>query len=146
MIHTLKGPPAVHPRHRLVRAVTTADLADLVVEPEKMIPEPRITRAAAGAGRMFGAVAEGKLVGHGSSFAASHAFADVGVHVADPYRRQGVATAAAAMACAAVQRAGLTPVWGTGSTNAASLATAARLGFVEVDRLVYLVPQRGQLS
>ena len=90
---------------------------------------------------MFVALDGDVVVGHGSSFAAGHTYADVGVHVAAAYRRRGLATACAARACVAVRQAGLVPIWGTGSQNVASLRVATKLGFEEVDRLVFLVPE-----
>lgn len=96
--------------------------------------------AAARLGRVFAAVDGTRILGHGSSLAASQAFADVGVHVAQAHRGQGIATAAAGLACRAVGQAGLTPVWGAGSENTASRRVAEKLGFEEVARLVFLVP------
>jgi RimJ/RimL family protein N-acetyltransferase len=88
---------------------------------------------------VFGAVEDDTIVGRGSSFAAGAMYADIGVYVAERYRRQGIATGAAAVAIRAVQATGLIPVWGAGSENVASLRVANRLGFVEVARCAYLV-------
>ncbi|MDQ3655635.1 MAG: GNAT family N-acetyltransferase, partial [Chloroflexota bacterium] len=65
---------------------------------------------------------------------------DIGVATLDRWRRQGLATAAAAQVAGAIQRDGRIPVWSCGGHNAASLAIAARLGFREVARRTYLVP------
>lgn len=106
-------------------------------------PDSRVNIEAAEAGRVFGATRRGEVVGHGSSLAAGDVYADISVHVAEAHRREGLATAAASLACRAVQRSGLTPVWGTSSTNAASLGVARKLGFVTVARRTYLVRGEG---
>ena len=51
-----------------------------------------------------------------------------------------VATAAAALVAERVQAHGRIPVWSCGGTNVASLRVAAKLGFREVSRRVYLLP------
>lgn len=131
VIHVLDGPPGPH-EHPLVRRL------DEVVEHD-LLPPPRLLAPAVAAGRLFGAFDGGRLVGQGGSLAWGDRFADVGVHVAESHRRQGIAAACAAAACGAVQAGGLTPVWGCGAHNEASMRTAAALGFREVERLVYLV-------
>ena len=88
---------------------------------------------------MLGGIEQGMIVGHGGSLAAASLFADVGVHVASDHRRDANATACAANLCKALQAEGLVPVWGTSSDNAASVAVARTLSFVEVARLSYLV-------
>lgn len=143
VVHTLIAPPPAV-GHPLVRQVIEDDMPAVVRSAPALVPHPAVARSAVIAGRMFAAFDHGEVVGHGSSFAWSDTFADIGVSVDARYRRQGVARAAAAMACTAVQRAGLTPVWGTGSANEASRATARTLGFNEVAQLTYLVPQHPQ--
>ncbi len=138
VIHSLPR-PAPSPTHVLVRELRATDLTRAPATPD-LLPDLHLVTHAADAGRVYVAVDEGVIVGHGSALAAGRTFADVGVHVAESYRGQGIATAAAARACQAVQRAGLIPVWGTSSANLASLRVAAKLGFVEVGRLVFLVP------
>jgi ribosomal protein S18 acetylase RimI-like enzyme len=134
VIHVLDGPPVPH-EHPLVRRLDDLDLDD----PDGVLPERAVTGPAVALGRVFGAVDGRRLLGHGSSFASGERYADIGVHVAESARRQGIAVAAAASACRAVQADGLVPIWGCGAHNDASMATAAALGFREVERLVYLV-------
>ena len=142
VVHRLDRPVMVRP-HPLVRALTPDDVQRLPTASNDLLPSDRTMVAAAAAnGRLFGAVASGVIVGQGSSMASASWFGDVGVHVADHLRRRGIATAAASAACAALQDAGLTPVWGAGSLNHASLGVAAKLGFVEVCRRTYLVRNR----
>lgn len=140
VVHTLDQPvrPVHHP---LVRSLTVDDVESLV-DADGVLPAPRIVRAAAAARRCFVAVYGEVVVGHGSSFAWGEQFADVGVHVSERWRRKGLARATASQACQAVQSAGLTPVWGCGADNQASMALAAGLGFKEVARLSFLVRRR----
>lgn len=126
--------------HPLVRRLRTSDLSRLSVAADDILPDRRVVEAAAARGRVFVAVDGDAIVGHGGSFAASNAYADIGVCVAESHRSQGIATSAAALACEAVRTDGLVPVWGAGSDNHASLRVAAKLGFSEVTRLVFLVP------
>lgn len=91
-------------------------------------------------GHVAGAIRDGRVVSLAHTFAVSEVYADLGVRTAPEWRRQGLATAAASLVARAIQRDGRIPVWSCGGTNEASLAVAARLGFREVARRVYLVP------
>ena len=142
VVHRLDQPVEVR-THPLVRELTPAEARSLSQASEDLFPDRGVVVTAAGAGRVFAAIDGGVIVGHGGSMATGRSLADVGVHVVEEYRRQGIATAAASLACQALQTAGLTPIWGTGSHNAASLRVAAKLGFVEVARLTYLVRAHG---
>jgi GNAT superfamily N-acetyltransferase len=139
VIHSLRR-PAPSPTHELVRELRATDLTRAPATPD-LLPDHHLVTRPADAGRVYVAVDDGVIVGHGSALAAGRTFADVGVQVAASYRGQGIATAAAARACQAVQRARLIPVWGTSSDNLASLRVAAKLGFMEVGRLVFLIPR-----
>lgn len=91
-------------------------------------------------GHVAGAIRDGQLVSIAHTFARSERHVDIGVATMDAWRRQGLATAAAAQVAGAIQGEGRIPVWSCGGKNAASLATAARLGFREVARRTNLVP------
>ena len=136
VVHVLPGAGPQF-EHSLVRQLTAAEQERAVSS--ALFPEASVLGPAIGAGRVFAAFDHDRVVGHGSSFAASDEFADVSVHVAESHRGRGIATAAAARAIRAVQDSGLVPVWGAGSHNTASLRVAEKLGFVAVERLVYLV-------
>jgi hypothetical protein len=138
VIHVLREPVA-ELGHPLVRPMTPAEALEVPAIADDVLPDRRLVAAAAERGWFFAAVEHGVIVGQGGSFAAGSVFADVGVHVGSGHRRDGIATACASGVCAALQAEGLVPVWGTSSENTASLATACRLGFVEVARLRYLV-------
>lgn len=141
VVHELKTQAKVS-AHPLVRRLSALDARHLEAASPGVLPDRELLVAAAEIGRVFAAVNGNVIVGHGSSLAASRAFADVGVHVAEAFREQGIATATASLACQAVQQAGLTPVWGAGSENAASLRVANKIGFVEVARLAFLVREQ----
>ena len=85
-----------------------------------------------------GAVVEGRLVGLAHTNALTARYADIGIATDRARRRRGYASAAASIVARRIQERGLVPVWSTGEDNEASLRIAARLGFEEVSRRVYL--------
>lgn len=85
-----------------------------------------------------GAIVDGDLVAVGFTAARGERFADVGIVTRADWRNHGFSTAAAALVCADIQTAGQTPVWGTSTDNIASQRVAAKLGFQEVCRRVYI--------
>lgn len=93
-------------------------------------------------GHVAGAIRDDRLVSIAHTFARNERHVDVGVATLDEWRRQGLATAAAAQIAGAIQRDGEIPVWSCGGHNVASLAIAAQLGFLEVARRTYLVPEQ----
>lgn len=60
---------------------------------------------------------------------------DVSIDTLEPFRGRGYARRCAGFMIALEARRGRRPVWGALTTNAASLALAARLGFVAAERL-----------
>ena len=93
-------------------------------------------------GIVAGAVAEGRLVATAYTSARSRKHTDVAVSVLEGWRGLGLATAVASLVAREVQKAGQVPVWSCGEDNAASLRVARKLGFVEVLRRTYVIPQR----
>ena len=65
-------------------------------------------------------------------------FGDIGVATDEPWRGMGFASSAASIVAHLIQERGRTPVWSAGEGNVASLRVAAKLGFMEVSRRVYL--------
>lgn len=130
--------------HPSVRVLTPADVTLLrdarsVVLSEDWVfgsPERLLAEGIAAA-----AVIDGRIVAIAHTGARSANYADIGVHTLEPWRRQGLSTAAASAVARAVQAAGQTPVWSCGETNTASRAIARRLGFAEVSRRCYLIPE-----
>lgn len=85
-----------------------------------------------------GAVVDGRLVALAHTNAVTANYGDIGVYTDDAWRGMGFATASASIAARRIQELGRTPVWSAGEDNEASLHIAAKLGFVEVSRRVYL--------
>lgn len=95
-------------------------------------------------GHVAGAIVDGALVSLASTFATSPRHADIGVGTHPDWRNQGHASAVSALVARAIEEDRRIPVWSCGSTNIASLKTAARVGFEEVSRRVYLIPEVGE--
>src|SRR5699024_10046431 len=90
------------------------------------------------------AVIEGELVSVAHTFAWSPLYVDLGVTTHEQFRGQGMATAAAAIVAAEVQKRGKVPVWSTGVDNLPSMQVAHKLGFRETSRRLYLIPVEEQ--
>lgn len=91
-------------------------------------------------GHVAGSIEDDALVGLAHTFATSPKHADIGVVTHPNWRGMGHATAVSALVARAIQDDGRIPVWSCGGPNIASLRTAARIGFEEVSRRVYLIP------
>ena len=89
-------------------------------------------------GLAAGAIVDDRLVGLAHTNAVTARYADIGVATRKEFRRRGFASAAASFVARRLQERGLVPVWSAGEDNEASLALAAKLGFREVSRRVYL--------
>ena len=89
-------------------------------------------------GSAAGAVVNDQLVALAHTNAVTAEYGDIGVYTDDAWRGMGFATASASIVARRIQDLGRTPVWSAGEDNAASLRIAAKLGFVEVSRRVYL--------
>ena len=85
-----------------------------------------------------GAVVDGKLVALAHTNAVTTNYGDIGVYTDDAWRGKGFATTSASIVAHRIQDMGRTPAWSAGEDNEASLHIAAKLGFVEVSRRVYL--------
>jgi RimJ/RimL family protein N-acetyltransferase len=88
------------------------------------------------------AIVGGHIAATALTAARTERYAEVGVYTKEAYRRRGFATAAASLVTRRVQEAGQIPVWSAGGHNVASLRVAEKLGFVEVSRRVYVIPER----
>jgi GNAT superfamily N-acetyltransferase len=136
LFHVLTDELLVY-RHPLVRLL---DAADAPLYPERFPPEAPMSMADVTTARVAAAIDNVRIVGQAASIANGRAYADIGVHVLADYRGQGIATAAASLVAANIRSANLVPVWSTSTDNHASRRVAAKLGFVAVSELVYLVP------
>lgn len=91
-------------------------------------------------GMAHGAFVDGRPVAVAVPFSVGTRYEDVGVVTEADHRGRGLSTACAAAVVADIRRRGRTPSWSTSPDNAASLAVAARLGFVHVrDDVLYAV-------
>jgi RimJ/RimL family protein N-acetyltransferase len=138
--HTLSEPPTEH-AHPLVRRLTPVDTPLLEAAPSA------IQGAGFGGpagllreGIVAGAVDGNRLVGIAHTSAITERYADVGVATLEPYRGQGISTAAASLVCRAIQETGRTPVWSCGEDNRASLRVAEKVGFRQIGRRLYVIP------
>lgn len=137
---TLDAPVPALP-HPAVRMLDETDLPlmEAATEPLHM-GDWRFGSAAAllAEGQVAGAIVGGDLVAVAFTAAQGERYVDVGIVTRDDARGRGLATAAASLVCAAIQDAGLVPVWGTSEENLASQRVAAKLGFRQVAQRVYL--------
>ncbi|MDP8908936.1 MAG: GNAT family N-acetyltransferase [Chloroflexota bacterium] len=138
--HTLERPVASIV-HEQVRLLTPNDLPLLAAAPLSLqgggFGSPGAELAE---GIVAGGFVDGKLVAIAHVYAFTPTYADIGVATREDQRRRGLATAAAALVAERVQAHGRIPVWSCGGANIASLRVAAKLGFREVSRRVYLLP------
>ena len=94
-------------------------------------------------GAAAGVVVEGKLVALAHTNAMTARYGDIGVATDEAWRGRGFASASTCLVARRIQERGRTPVWSAGEGNAASLRVAAKLGFVEVSRRLFLNIRRG---
>ena len=85
-----------------------------------------------------GAVVEDRLVALAYTSAFTAGYGDIAVSTKEAWRGMGFASALGCLVARRIQSLGRTPVWSAGEGNAASLRVAAKLGFAEVSRRVYL--------
>jgi RimJ/RimL family protein N-acetyltransferase len=133
--------PVVAATHPAVRRLTLADLPLLEAATEPLEMEGWSFGSAAALladGYVAGAVIDGQLVAVAFTGSFSDRHAGIGVVTHEAWRGRGLSTATAALVCADVQAAGLTPVWSTAIYNVPSQRVATKLGFVEVARRVYV--------
>ena len=140
--HVLIQPGRVF-RDEAVRQLTLADLELLERTPSELRASlwgssyTLLTE-----GTVACAIVSGEVVATALTTACSERYGDIGVYTRPDFRCRGYATAAASIVAECVQEAGLTPVWGAGEHNVASLRVAQKLGFVEVSRRTYVIPER----
>ena len=142
-IYSILDQPVTALTHPSVRRLTADDLPLLeAATAELRMHGWRFGSAAAllEEGFAAGAVVDDWLVSVAFTSARADRHSEVGVVTAQPWRGRGFSTAAAALVCADIQRAGQTPVWSTSEDNLASRRVGDKLGFVEVSRRVYVNP------
>lgn len=140
IFYVLERPVGSWP-HPAVRQLTVADLPLMEAATEALsMGDWRFGSAAAliADGIVAGAVIDGALVAAGYTAARGERYSDVGIVTREDWRNRGLSTACAALACTDIQAVGQIPVWGTSIENIASQKVAAKLGFQEVSRRVYV--------
>jgi len=126
---------------RGARLLTAADRELVDQMPPDMIGDgSERLLATLDSGHVAGAIRDGALVSLAYTFATSERHADIGVVTHPEWRGQGLATSVASLVANAIRRDHRIPVWSCGGSNIASLRIAARLGFEEVSRRTYLIP------
>lgn len=133
--------PVVTWPHAAVRRLTMSDVPLMEAATESLnMFDWRFGSAAAqiDEGLAAGAIVNNELVAVAFIGGRGERLADVGIATRPDWRNRGFSTAAAALVCADIQAAHQTPVWGTSVENIASQKVAAKLGFKEVSRSVFL--------
>jgi hypothetical protein len=93
--------------------------------------------------RIAAAVVDGRIVAKAGCYAHSDRYADIGVQTLAEYRCRGYAAAAACLVARSMIDKGWRPVWSTGEDNWASQRVAAKVGFVEISRYLFVGIDRG---
>lgn len=138
--YTLDQPVTEFP-DRAVRRLGLADLAmvEAATEPLQMhgwrygSAESLLTD-----GLLAGAVVDSEIVAIAFSASRTTKYSEVGIKTREDFRGRGYSTAAASLICADIQAAGQIVVWSTDQDNFASQRVAAKLGFREVSRRIYV--------
>ncbi len=139
--YTLAGPPLVAPDAR-VRLLGPDDLPMLQSRFRLVGESPDAARLLLETGVVVGAFdQQGRLAGQANNHARTSLYAEIGVGTDESARGRGLATSAAALVASLVMQEGLTPVWSTGEHNAASRRVADKLGFQEVWRRTFVIPE-----
>lgn len=131
--------PHAHPD---VRLLTPADLPLLQAVPELQAKGFGGPAELLEHGLAAGALVDGALVALAHTCAITERYGEIGTYCLEPFRGRGYITAAAWLVGDRLRALGRTPIWSTGETNWASQRVAIKLGFREVGRRVYLIPQR----
>lgn len=135
--HVMDTPIGQLPTHEHVRLLTDDDVALTM-----MINE--LQQSSAYKPIVAAAVIEGEIVSLAHTFAWSPLYVDLGVTTHEQFRDQGMASSAAAIVAAEVQKRGKIPVWSTGLDNLPSMRVAQKLRFRETSRRIYLIPVEEQ--
>lgn len=130
-------------QNEAVRQLTLADLELLESSPEELRGSAFGSNAdLLSEGFIACAIVSGNIVATALTSARTDRHADIGVFAVEEWRGRGFATAAASIVARRVQGAGQIPVWSAGEDNFASLRVAQKLGFTEVSRRTYVIPNR----
>jgi hypothetical protein len=145
-LHYVLGAPPNLIHHRDVRRLK-ADEADLLVaavdgagvDGQRWYAERALAEGIVAAG-----IIDGRVVSTAICYAQTPLHGDIAVNTSAAYRGQGLAAAAAGIVATELIHTGKRPVWSTRQDNLASQRVAVKLGFRQVETLVYVV--RGDLA
>jgi hypothetical protein len=130
-------PALTHPD---VRVLVEADLK-LALESDESLKVGKSAASELIAQRLLaGAVVDRKLVSKAACYARTARYADVGVATLKGFQRRGFAAAAARLVMLRLRDLGLIPVWSTGESNKASIATAQKLEMSPLPGTLYVIP------
>ena len=138
--HALLEPVRRYP-NAAVRLLTLEDVKRLSKAPAEVQGNGYKTlEAMVTEGIAAGAVVDDNIVAIAHTYAKTDLHTDIGVSTVEMWRKNGFATAAAALVAQEIQAKGKVPVWSCGEDNCASLRVAEKLGFTEVGRRTYIIP------
>lgn len=124
-----------------VRLLTEADLPALLANPQLSELSEAQHLALIQVSLEAGAFVDGQCVALANvdSPLLTHRYAEIGVVTLEAHRRRGYSAAAASLIIQQLHQQGRIPLWSCGEGNAASIATAKKLGFVESQRREYVI-------
>jgi hypothetical protein len=138
--HALLEPVHHHPS-KVVRLLTLEDVPRLAKAPAEIQGNGYKTHEAmVTEGIAAGAVVDGTIVAIAHTYAETDLHADIGVSTLEQWRERGFATAAASLVAQEIQAGGKVPAWSCGEDNFVSLRVAKKLGFTEIGRRTYVIP------
>ncbi len=138
--HALLAPVHDHPSE-VVRLLTLADVPRLATAPADIQGNGYKTHASmVTEGIAAGAIVDNTIVAIAHTYAETDLHADIGVSTLEQWREKGFATAAASLVAQEIQAKGKVPAWSCGEDNSASLRVAKKLGFTEIGRRTYVIP------
>ena len=133
--------PVHHYSNEAVRLLTLEDVPRLAKAPAEVRGNGYKSHAAMVTdGIAAGAVVDDNIVAIAHTYAETDLHADIGVSTLEPWREKGFSTAAASLVAQEIQARGKVPAWSCGEDNLASLRVAEKLGFTEVGRRTYVIP------
>jgi GNAT superfamily N-acetyltransferase len=141
---TQKAPLTIPPHDESVtiRILTESDID--IVKATPMDAQPLILKTLEATLRdevVAGTIVDDRLIGFSESRAADK-HVELGVHVDEDWRKRGIASAMAGLLIQHFQATNLKIIWATDEDNLASRRVAAKLGFQEFSRRVFLIPQQ----
>ena len=133
ILHVLGGAPRLpHVAPGLVRRISRGELAGWPEIPRDLREELHEAEAET---PIFAAFAGERPAAFCYAGAVTESLWDVSIDTLAPFRRQGYAARCAAFVIEHMRAVGREPVWGSLTSNVASVRLAAKLGFVPVDTI-----------